>query len=249
LDLAMSNYAPGGFNVPPGYVNILLGNGDGTFQAPLDFGAGTYPISVIVADFNGDGKPDLAVANFYSNNVSVLINNTAPIAHAPSTLTVTKAGSGTVTSSPPGIDCGATCSASYESGTVVTLTATPDASSTFTGWSGGCSGTDPCTVTLSGDTVVTATFDSQTFALTVTKKGFGSGTVTSSPAGIDCAASSSCSASYSSGTTVTLTATPVTGSHFTGWKGCDAASGTTCTVTLSAARSVMAPFAGKPSRK
>jgi len=58
-------------------VNVLLGNGDGTFQAPENYGAGTNPLSVAVGDFNGDGKPDLAVANNGSNNVSILLNTTA----------------------------------------------------------------------------------------------------------------------------------------------------------------------------
>src|SRR5215472_15307245 len=58
-------------------------------------------------------------------------------------------GSGTVTSAPPGISCGASCSASYASGTAVTLSASPASGSTFTGWSGGgCSGSGTCTVTL-----------------------------------------------------------------------------------------------------
>ena len=54
------------------------------------------------------------------------------------TLTVTKAGtgSGTVTSSPAGIDCGTDCSEDYQSGTIVTLTATPDSGSDLTNWSG-----------------------------------------------------------------------------------------------------------------
>jgi hypothetical protein len=76
------------------------------------------------------------------------------------TLTVTKAGSGTggVTSSPSGINCGGTCSATFNSPTSVTLTATPTGGSTFTGWSGDCSGTGTCTVTMSADHSVTATF-------------------------------------------------------------------------------------------
>src|SRR5262249_31175417 len=45
---------------------------------------------------------------------------------------------GTVTSSPPGIDCGADCSEQYTSGTMVTLTATPMTGSVFVGWSGAC---------------------------------------------------------------------------------------------------------------
>ena len=47
-----------------------------SFIARRDFGAGRAPYSVAVGDFNGDGKPDLAVVNGYSANVSVLINNT-----------------------------------------------------------------------------------------------------------------------------------------------------------------------------
>ena len=57
-------------------VSILLGNGDGTFQAARNFGAGNSLQSVAVGDFNGDGMQDLAVANPGSNNVWLLINNT-----------------------------------------------------------------------------------------------------------------------------------------------------------------------------
>ena len=51
-------------------------------------------------------------------------------------LSVSTTGSGTVTSSPAGIDCGATCSAVYDQGTTVTLTPTPAAGWSFAGWSG-----------------------------------------------------------------------------------------------------------------
>jgi aryl-phospho-beta-D-glucosidase BglC (GH1 family) len=77
------------------------------------------------------------------------------------------------------------------------------------------------------------------YTLAVAKSGSGSGTITSSPSGINCG--SSCSAAYSSGTSVTLTASPASGSTFAGWSG--ACSGTsTCTVSMSAARSVTATF-------
>jgi pimeloyl-ACP methyl ester carboxylesterase len=70
------------------------------------------------------------------------------------------AGTGAVNSSPSGISCGATCSASFTSGTVVTLTASAGAGSTFAGWSGaGCSGTGSCTVTMDAAQSVTATFN------------------------------------------------------------------------------------------
>jgi hypothetical protein len=55
-------------------VSLLLGNDDGTFQAPLHFGVASNPISLAVGDFDGDGRPDIAVANF--SNVSVLLNTT-----------------------------------------------------------------------------------------------------------------------------------------------------------------------------
>jgi len=77
------------------------------------------------------------------------------------------------------------------------------------------------------------------FTLTVTKSGAGGGTVTSSPSGIDCG--STCGANYSSGTSVTLSAAAASGSTFAGWSG--ACSGTgTCTVSMTAARSVTATF-------
>jgi len=56
-------------------VSILLGNGDGTFQAAVNYGVGSAPTSVAVGDFNGDGKLDLAVVNELSNNFSILLGN------------------------------------------------------------------------------------------------------------------------------------------------------------------------------
>jgi uncharacterized protein YfaP (DUF2135 family) len=77
LDLAIANLCG---NDPtcqsgPNNVSILLGNGDGTFQKPQKFGTGSNPSSVAVADFNGDGKLDLAVANNIDSTVSILLGN------------------------------------------------------------------------------------------------------------------------------------------------------------------------------
>jgi hypothetical protein len=49
----------------PGDIQILLGNGDGTFQTPKQFltGAGTHPVAFLAQDFNGDGIPDLAIVD------------------------------------------------------------------------------------------------------------------------------------------------------------------------------------------
>ncbi|MBI5620472.1 InlB B-repeat-containing protein [Candidatus Gottesmanbacteria bacterium] len=153
------------------------------------------------------------------------------------TLTVTKTGtgSGVVTSSPVGIDCGLDCSEVYY-GTNVTLTATPSAGSIFTGWSGNADCSDGV-VTMNADKTCTATFMSQ-YTLTVTKSGTGSGVVTSSSWDIDCGFS--CSAAYYSGTNETLTATPDTGSIFTGWSGdADCSDGQ---VTMNADKTCTATF-------
>jgi hypothetical protein len=77
------------------------------------------------------------------------------------TLSVSKTGlgSGTVTSSPSGINCGNTCSKSFASGTSITLTATPASGSTFGGWSGSCSGTGTCNVSMAQARSVTARFE------------------------------------------------------------------------------------------
>jgi hypothetical protein len=83
-----------------------------------------------------------------------------PTQHA-LTVSRTGTGSGTVTSSPAGINCGSDCSQSYNSGTAVTLTASPAAGSTFAGWSGACSGTGPCNVTMSQARSATASFGVQ----------------------------------------------------------------------------------------
>jgi hypothetical protein len=160
------------------------------------------------------------------------------------TLTVTKSGigSGTVTSSPAGINCGVDCSETYNQGTSVTLTPSPDSGSAFTGWSGACSGAGACAVSMTSDKAVMATFTiqpQQQYTLTLTKSGTGSGTVTSNPAGINCGVD--CSETYNQGTSVILTPTPDSGSMFMGWSG--ACSGTGgCTVSMTSDKTVTAAF-------
>lgn len=93
----------------------------------------------------------------YSNEATA----TTPVVPVSFALSVTVRGSaaGTVTSSPAGISCAPSCSASFPAGTLVTLTAAPGTRASFKGWSGGCSGTTTaCTVTLNGARSVTATF-------------------------------------------------------------------------------------------
>ncbi len=154
-------------------------------------------------------------------------------------------GSGTITSSQGGINCGSSCSAIYDSGTQVTLTATAAAGSRFAGWSGGgCSRTGSCQVTMSGDTSVYATF-SRVYSVSVSKLGTGSGTVTSSPAGISCGGT--CSSAFELGAAVTLSATPASGSTFAGWSGGSCSGSGSCTLFVSADRSISATFTKKAS--
>ena len=157
------------------------------------------------------------------------------------TVSVTKTGngSGSITTDPSGIDCGATCSGSFNYTSTVTLTATADTGSTFMGWEGDCVGTVPCTITIDAAKDVTATFSLVTYTLTVRKTGDGTGTVTSDPAGIDCGLT--CTVAYDYGTVVTLTQQPITGSAFASWQGDCTGSGT-CQVTVLGNQSVTATF-------
>jgi hypothetical protein len=99
-------------------------------------------------------------ASAYSDYSNEACATTAQGANLAVVNTGAAGGSGTVVSNPSGIACGAACSASYSSGSVVVLTAAPAPGSVFTGWVGaGCSGTGTCTVTPIGSTVVSATFD------------------------------------------------------------------------------------------
>src|SRR5207302_1066292 len=158
--------------------------------------------------------------------------------NAANTLTVSETGKGTITSLPGGINCPTACSANFAPGTAVTLTATPASGWTFKAWGGACSGTGTCTVTMNTSQNVSATF-STTNKPPVSAVGGPAGGVASSPAGIDCGAT--CSASFNSGTPVTLTASPASGWSFQGWGG--ACSGTgTCSLTMTTNQNVSAAF-------
>jgi Divergent InlB B-repeat domain len=155
-------------------------------------------------------------------------------------------GTGTVTSSPAGIDCGADCTEPYLYKTHLTLTATPAAGSVFDHWSGGsCAGTGPCEATINSSRLVKAVFVAiGKRTLTVSKAGTGTGTVTSKPAGIDCGAT--CSAEFDASAKVVLSAAPAPGSSFAGWSGEGCAGTSTCKVAMNEARNLTASFTQLP---
>jgi len=134
-------------------------------------------------------------------------------------LAVTRLGaaSGTVTSMPAGISCGATCAADYPIGTRVTLTAAPGASAIFGSWGGTARARIDARVHRDhrpGQERHRA-LRPPAYTITVLANGAGTGTVASTPAGIDCGLN--CSASFATQTRVTLNATPSYGSTFVGW--------------------------------
>jgi hypothetical protein len=145
-------------------------------------------------------------------------------------------GSGTVTSWPAGISCGSDCSQPYDYGTVVTLRPSPGQRSAFAGWTGACTGAGPCRVAIESAMSVTAVFKAL-HDLHVAKSG--SGSVTSSPAGISCG--TDCAERYTTGTLVTLIPSASSGSGFAGWSGACTGTGR-CQVDMSAAKSVTATF-------
>lgn len=73
-------------------------------------------------------------------------------------LTVSRIGTGVVTSTPPGISCGDTCSYPFAPGASVVLSAVPSAGFAFAGWGGACTGTAACTVVMNTAKSVSAFF-------------------------------------------------------------------------------------------
>ena len=200
-----------------------------------------------VVDVKVDGVSQGVITSYTFTNVTSAHTIDATFALNTYTLTVTKSGtgSGTVTSDPSGISCGSDCSEAYNQGSAVTLTASPSSGTIFGGWGGDCSscGTNAtCQIIMNSDKTCSAVFDTSAgqYTLTVTRSGTGTGTVTSSPEGISCG--SDCSEAYSAGTTVTLTATPDTGSVFSGWSGDCSGSALTTTVTMDGDKTCTATF-------
>jgi len=214
--------------------SFLNNNGTTTYIPPA---YGSYWIVLSLSEYSpGCGNADnFCTTDNLVSNAQTTIGNT--------TLTVSKAGtgSGTVTSNPAGINCGGVCSSPVIGGTSVTLTATPAADSAFTGWSGACTGTGQCIVSMTQARSVTANFGLLPPSLVLfTVNRTGQGTVTSSPAGLDCG--STCSLYFFSNQTATLSQSAAPGWVFTGWSG-DCTGTGVCSLPMTTARVVGATFA------
>ena len=122
------------------------GPGTTTYADPAGVAGTTYCYRVKASNAFGDSG--------YSNEACG-----SPAAGFAFTIAKAGTGSGTIVSSPPGIDCGDNCVTSYPAGKVITLTATAAWGSFFSGWSGGgCSGTAPCVIAGNMPVTVTAIF-------------------------------------------------------------------------------------------
>ena len=138
-------------------------------------------------------------------------------------------GSGSVTSTPSGIECGDTCVAQFKSGEQVYLSASGKNGKSFNGWGGDCVGQGFCNLNMDGNKNVSASFGSEDPApngqlIKVIRPS--NGAVSSEPSGILCGGpNKQCSSSFSS---TKLTATPNFGYEFIRWNGCQAPEGNTC---------------------
>jgi uncharacterized repeat protein (TIGR02543 family) len=203
---------------------------DSTFSGWTGDCSGTSPTCTVVV-----GADTSAIANF------TLVS--------PVTLTAATAGNGFIVSDPLVILCGNnsffSCQGDVAIGSTVTLEAVPATGSSFSGWSGACADQPAiCTLTMSEARSVTATF-APLVRIQVGTSGGGLGTVTSSPAAIDCG--STCRADLVNGTVLTLTATPEPGSIFAGWSGACSGMSPTCTVSLVSQTDVDARFTPPPA--
>jgi serine protease len=153
-------------------------------------------------------------------------------------------GNGTITINPGGSSCTSDCAfyVPYDANPAYTLTATPAGGYVFLGWAGDCAGTSPCSYTPNRAKTILARFApaGSVVPITITKSGSGSGTVSSSPSGINCG--SACAYNFASGSSVTLYAVADSKSNFAGWSGACAGTSIACTVSLNGAKSVSATF-------
>jgi uncharacterized repeat protein (TIGR02543 family) len=191
---------------------------------------GTSPVAV-TASFSGGTPPPAAT---FALNVNVTGDGYVTSSAGNATIYCTAANG-------PG------CTANVQSNTSLTLTAVPASgtSGDFVSWGGACSAfkSTTCTLTMTGAASVQATFAGSNTTYVLSGQVTGNGRITG--AGLNCttAGGSGCAASQAATARVTITANPSLGSAFTGWGGACTGTLSTCSVSMTQARSVTATFA------
>jgi uncharacterized repeat protein (TIGR02543 family) len=191
-----------------------------------------------MAFFDVDGRPGYLVFDEWRKAGCPLDTNTTPTQQ---TLTITLPTNSKITSSVGNIDCGNggnSCSASYQTNTSLTLTATPASGYQFSGWTGSCSGTNnPVTIIMDTSKTCTANVNPvgvSTYTLTTS--------VNPSEGGSIKCNNDTCSPSYASGSTVSLTAHPVSGYKFDGWTNCSTITTTALSIRMDTNKTCTAKF-------
>lgn len=215
-------------SVPFGGSYLTLFN-DIILYVPLSLGwnvANNTPTDRCNSDYNSMFLCHDFVNSYLAGDVSgpQLLKSLVSLIVQPASIQLSGTGSGSILSNPGGISCSGTsvlCTSAFYVGQMVSLTASPALGSTFNGWSGACSGA-ATTATLIIQSVANknacnALFN-QGWTLTVSKTGSGTGTVISTPVGVNCDPGCvSQAAPFAAGTTIELNAVPAAGSEFLGW--------------------------------
>jgi len=163
---------PGTYNLRAGTIktNFTGGSGMGPYAADssgLSFQPPLYNAGVAMANVTlGNATPTAfninagcaATLTFRIDGTGAVGGNCLTGANNLLNVTSSGPGTGTITSNPSGINCGANCSVFFPTGTTVTLTATPTGGASFSGWTGACSGTGTCTLTMNSELAVNAVF-------------------------------------------------------------------------------------------
>lgn len=195
----------------------LQGDKDGDYYSwtPL---VGNYTLTAqSFSGSEGSGSAGTAITVSFS-----VIDQVTPPQY---TLNITANGSGQVTKSPD--------QANYTSGTSVTITASPNMGYQFSGWSGDATGTNnPQMITMNSNKNITAVFTPIAVQYKLNVATSGNGAVTKSPD----------QASYTSGSTVKLTATANAGFQFNGWSGDVTGTANPLTVTMDSDKNITANF-------
>ena len=205
----------------------------GTAELTQTLDAGQYELFVTVGD------------NFASSDGDYLVTLKTEPVEAEGTYNILidpPPTGGTIRSAPAGIDCGSQCSGSFKTGTAVTLTALAADGQRFASWTGDCAAASGPECTVTDKATVGATFEILKHTVTIHRSGDGS--VTSTPAGLDCGPV--CAFDFTHDETVGLVATPGADQLFQGWNGACVGTDPVCILTVNNPLDVSAAFAPKP---